>query len=668
MKISSFILLGIFTLVFIGLLWILHSSPNIYPYNYKEGLTSSSYPATLGTGIYQVYNNIYFDEANGSLIEITMTQTAGGVVPSVAPSPVAPAPELAPDVAPAPELAPDVAPPEITPSVASEIAPDVAPAPAPSTSYAIAISTVWSRDKGNKIDNAHYTINNDAGTIVSVSVSTDAVASVYDTFHVQSGQLQFFYVSWDKATFVHVIDMTVNQTQATPIHVCTFIHDKPAGLSQPIIKSYPDNANSITINTQSYTVNIADNRNTVIPSYDNRKSVRRIVEGVFYDFSNGSLLIQTANGFNVYERSGSTNCQTPAPKYIDANRDPVSGTTTSVTDVGVCAWTIVAKNFIVLYIANGKRTQLAVLNRETNAEKYNLVSVTRFMNNGTVDAGSSIPDVGSQSLDGYFKDAGSNANEHEHQHDDNPLSNYYRWVEYWNKLSGNDLYNTIASNNYMLKTQIVPPVCPRCPNCPGSGVCTSCGGQGGAGSSIAPSSSSDDKDKNRDNDGVGDFLRDTGSGVKDFAEDTGKGVKSVAYDAASGAKGVAYDVASGAKGVAYDIAGGVRDIAGGVGSGVKDVAEDVIGGVTRILTPHPTNVQNPNMGGGGQPGRNEMGTHLNGNYGYIPSGPGSQQFGIMTKTPQTTGSDYMSYFGALQPHGGAGNYMPVTADFSAFRR
>jgi hypothetical protein len=390
------------------------------------------------------------------------------------------------------------------------------------------------------------------------------------------------------------------------------------------------------------------------------------VDGVFYDFSNGSLLIQTTNGFNVYERAGSTNCQTPAPKYIDGNRDPVSGTTTSVADVGVCSWVVVSKNFMVLYVANGKRTQLAVFNRETNAQNYNLISNTRFMNNGTVDNGSSIPDAGSMNIDGYFRDDKENDDDmfffffgngeggdrdkygkrKGRRRDSNPLSDYYNWVEYWNTLSGPDLYKNIASNNYMLKTQIVPPVCPRCPNCPGSGVCTSCGGQGGAGTSIASAPSAAPSTAANADDSVGQFLRDTGSGAKDLAEDTGSGLKDFVQDAGSGVKDVAYDAAGGVKDVAYDVAGGVKDVAYDVAGGVTGLAKDVVGGVGRILTPHPMQVRNPNTGYVGQGGRNELGTHLNGNYGAIPSGPNSQQFGIMTKTPQTTGSDYMSDYGA----------------------
>jgi hypothetical protein len=243
---------------------------------------------------------------------------------------------------------------------------------------------------------------------------------------------------------------------------------------------------------------------------------------------------------------------------------------------------------------------------------------------------------------------------HHHKHDENPLSEYYKWADYWNKLSGSDLYSNITNSNYLLKTQVVPPVCPRCPNCPGSGVCTSCGGNGGSGTAGAPSKQEEDKKE----ESVGQFLKDSGSGVKDFAEDTGSGIKDFAEDTGKGLKTVAYDAASGAKGVAYDVAGGVKDVAYDVAGGVKDVAGGILGGVQRILTPHPSQVSGPNLGSG-------VGQHLNQNMGGSPH---SQQFGIVTKTPQTTGSDFMSYFGALQPHGGSGNYVPVTADFSSFRR
>ena len=60
---------------------------------------------------------------------------------------------------------------------------------------------------------------------------------------------------------------------------------------------------------------------------------------------------------------------------------------------------------------------------------------------------------------------------------------FWKWWSYFNSNAVGGL-----SNDYMLKTQIVPPVCPSCPACQG-GACTNCGGAGGSGSMAADGSS-----------------------------------------------------------------------------------------------------------------------------------------------------------------------------------
>ena len=45
----------------------------------------------------------------------------------------------------------------------------------------------------------------------------------------------------------------------------------------------------------------------------------------------------------------------------------------------------------------------------------------------------------------------------------NNISYYYKWYWFWNT-SGSMPVN--FSEDYMLKTQVVPPVCPACPSCP----------------------------------------------------------------------------------------------------------------------------------------------------------------------------------------------------------
>ena len=58
----------------------------------------------------------------------------------------------------------------------------------------------------------------------------------------------------------------------------------------------------------------------------------------------------------------------------------------------------------------------------------------------------------------------------------------------------------ITSEDYILKTQIVPPVCPSCPSCPKEVTCTNCGGQGGSGTMGADGKSLVKEEKKSQND------------------------------------------------------------------------------------------------------------------------------------------------------------------------
>jgi hypothetical protein len=63
----------------------------------------------------------------------------------------------------------------------------------------------------------------------------------------------------------------------------------------------------------------------------------------------------------------------------------------------------------------------------------------------------------------------------------------------------------IFSDDYFLKSEIVPPVCPQCPNCPSSntGVCSSCGGCGGNGTERCGDCGGDGETDCYDCDGTG---------------------------------------------------------------------------------------------------------------------------------------------------------------------
>lgn len=245
------------------------------------------------------------------------------------------------------------------------------------------------------------------------------------------------------------------------------------------------------------------------------------------------------------------------------------------------------------------------------------------------------------------------------------MSDYYKWFEYWNKVvKSENIDSALNASDYILKTQVIPPVCPSCPSCSTSnGVCTSCGGQGGSGTNgkyrnrfsdfIAIYGSGykgngnwagfggngdggNSKHRHNGDDSVTGLLRDTGSGVKDLLEDTGSGAKDLLEDTGSGATSLLRDAASGAVGLLRDAGSGV--------AGVLKTNPLQIDNRNNEQSQSQQYVNNPY----------QTGYYTQGTYNH-PNNP----LGIQ-------GIDPYSYNGALVSKGS--NYIPVTSDFSSFRK
>ena len=599
MKIPIVVLLSIIIILCLALLFYVFFWKGYSTYRssrlLKEGLGSITYPESV-SNLRLIYDTLYFDTDNANVLDLSSNLDSNGVI----------------------------------------------------TSYLS--RKIYSRDKGNTVDNVKYDISS---SVISKTAAADTISSSYDKYSIATSQkCQFFYIAWDNDTYIHVIDLEypISATQKEPRNVMTFCYDKTG--SPRSVKKNPYTNSTVSINTQSYMPNITDGKTSVLSKYDTKKTIYKIVTGIYYDMVNGSLILEATSGYNVYERKAQTasGCSTPTPVYIPATAEDKTGTSTSIVDVGFCSWVVQQNDFLVVYIGNGKKTMIMILNKQTNSNEYSILTFARFLANGTLDDGTSVDgrNIVGGSLDfdinNYFDiDYIFNNRNGRGGDTNNPLSDYYRWANYWNQQSGDE--RRLSRNDYMLKTQIVPPVCPRCPSCPSSGVCGTCGGNGGSGTQVKDSK---DEDKGEGKRGI---LEKTGSGVKDLLEDTGSGAKDLLEDTGTGVKDLAYDTASGVKDVAYDVVGGT-----------KDVAYDVAGGVRGLFQTNPTQ-----LGSGQQQQQqvNEPGQYQQPpDYRMTGSGPG---YGINANIPQTEGSDFMTYFGALQPKGSA-NYIPVTADFSSFRK
>ena len=120
-----------------------------------------------------------------------------------------------------------------------------------------------------------------------------------------------------------------------------------------------------------------------------------------------------------------------------------------------------------------------------------------------------------------------------------------------------------VNNDYILKTQVVPPVCPSCPSYPEQGSRKGSGNGGGSGGG----SGNDPKSLLRSTgEGTTSLIRDTGSGTDKLVRDTAAGTTNLLRDTASGIKGTVGDVGNFTKNTIGDVFGATRDIAGNVGN------------------------------------------------------------------------------------------------------
>lgn len=245
------------------------------------------------------------------------------------------------------------------------------------------------------------------------------------------------------------------------------------------------------------------------------------------------------------------------------------------------------------------------------------------------------------------------------------------------------------NSDYMLKTEVVPPVCPSCHSCSDNDVCTNCGGNGGSGTYTKRSSS---KKKSSGGSGAQSIIRDAGSGatnlirdgvggVTDLGRDAGSGASSLIRDGAGGVTSIGREVVSGTKNTISDVTSGagnfLKDSGSGIGnfakdsaSGVFGAAKDAVGGTVGL----GREVVGGTMDAVGGVGKWFQGLPSANSGGYQNSygGPNHQiqqnQGGYLNpRIPGTSGQDPYSYYGSV-PYKNNDKYVPITADFSAFGR
>ena len=316
---------------------------------------------------------------------------------------------------------------------------------------------------------------------------------------------------------------------------------------------------------------------------------------------------------------------------------------------------------------NGKKTLVVVIQKNSNGY-YKIFNLARFGENG-VETGSGIQS--------YSQSAKKT--------DDIPVGNddkseYYKWYWYWNTVGGK---NVPLSQDYILKTQIVPPVCPACPSCNTGAGCMNCGGIGGSGT-LNPQGGSMVYDGNGS---FSDFLSRAGSNAVGLAKDTVGGAVGLAKDTVGGAVGLVKDTVGGTVGLAKDTIGGTVGLAKDTVGGTVGLAKDTVGGTVGLAknaVSGTVGLAEDTVGGTVGIAKNAVGS-IGGLFSMnsinsTQTSPGTNQTSNATVAqPQQQQNQNISGSYAIGPQNPytyngtlsdkpSSNYIPITADFSKFGR
>lgn len=466
-----FVLLVILVILFFVYQWLnsgketfvnfQNNTPNTYGNNHKVYIPQ--YSTDSNQTVYSLYDNLYFDAKNGTLIEVYSSSCTNGDNSAVCR--------------------------DITGASISKII----CIPRSGWQYSEYIS------RPLPPDNTVPTNSTTESAIATVSPSYNQF--IYTSSCTTTDIYQVIYISWYTYTWLYVINIT-KSTVVKLFHFSAsgWLDETPvttaliplSGEQAVLNNSVKDNttytdSNYMQGNASLY--QITSITNTATPPSLN------------YDIKNGNIVINKGNGtYNVYNRSGSGNV-IPNPQASPVTQ-LTSTNTFTINDLS---------NVSVVVIAYGYDTIMTLLTSLPDKTGYKLLTSVRFnqtsmVNGSTNDVANVTPTPlpsttpsstpatvvpsatdTSVSILPAVKDKDSSV-----CGDD--LS--CKWFWYFNTIaqlekgSGvkNGMPNDYLLDDYFLKTEVVPPVCPQCPQCAvsGGGSCTACGGMGGSGSGIPP--------------------------------------------------------------------------------------------------------------------------------------------------------------------------------------
>lgn len=435
----------------------------------------------------------------------------------------------------------------------------------------------------------------------------------------ETDEYKVFMMPWKQDTFVHIMNNAANRT-----NIGTYMFKSNATSTY---HKYINTNDGIKI-TGNRPDNHADNGKYVTASnYSVNRQVYQISEFIKFDIKNANLIVSANDKeLTVYSRNGNKVTTLNDEQRADYAKDNL--TISHAKADPQIIYDMRGQN-MVLYVPTEKNTLVALICYNESSQLA-LRNVYRFSESG-IDNGEL--NVAPQTTGNPLSEQLTNGENSKQQTAEPP---------------------GIDMSNYVLKTQIVPPVCPACPSCPNnqSGACTQCGGTGGSGT--------------KSNNGVslvnGDSIHARGSknivtGTVGLAKDAVSGTVGLAKDAVSGTVGLAGDAAKGTVGLAKDTVSGTVGLAKDTVSGTVGLASNIVGGALSTVG----SIFGGGAGSGAGADNMGQGGGINASGGGMQPQNGANQ----NVSGSTTTNDPYSYYGQL-PTRPSTKYMPITADFSSF--
>jgi len=507
----------------------------------------------------------------------------------------------------------------------------------------------------------------------------------------------------NEETLIHIVD----PAPASPKHIITYLFNKNGLFEHKSLNALI--TPSPTYTSASGGEGMEPLSGTILPLYSSNKLLSEIVYGELYlDMSNYNLIkVSTETKLEVSTIDGKEFTISD-----DASHDESLITKTTTLSVNLFVKHLGAKPGIVAFTPSGAYCMML-------DPTFNLGSSLYFKKTtSTETTGSTTTSETSSSA----TDTSGNF-----------LTDYARFVDIYNQLNANGITlpssaSSNTSSDYILKTEIVPPVCPTCPSCAGdcNSVCTTCGGNGGSGTTNAngvsltgDSTSSRTTDENgnviirtidsagnaiikiidstgnivvktidttgevieKTVDSTGTALNKIGTSVETASKDIYNTTGNVVSTVGNTAQRVGTDLYDGAGNListagstAQTVGGDVYDAAGNIVSGAGTAVSTVGQGISTVAQDLYGGIKN--LGSGAtQPGQhNQMNTSF-GRSSY--GGPGGSsygapaqgdvnvpQFGPDSRVSYENSVSNYDYYGALPAK--PSNFVARTSDFSAF--